>query len=514
MAGALTIQWPSAAQPARTTSAYIAGANGVGIYAPQGTAISAGAPGLVVVVTGNTVQIASGTFVVTYRNLQNIRLKGGEQVKAGDAIGESAGPESIMLMVHQELDPTALLVQPPAPAPTPGTGPVYVRAKTDGIRLREKPVDGKPIGQLYMIDTVESLESREDTLKKLGVDGQWLNVKTLDGQSAYAAAWLLEATTAPAPRPPLDLGGVNITGMNLDLFHPLGHPDPARLKGVGWVRFLYNVSYNPDNNSYGNTDIQATYNRYKPTLEKYARVGMKVLLVFTHQTYGEGQGYMWNQMDANRWRDLTGKFADLLKRIAEQYKGQNIVHAFQIWNEMDAHEGAEASVTLPATDYAYMLAECIKAVRSADPTLKIITGGHTGGPVAGSKYARNTINAMPSDLRPDGIACHPYGRGAPESDKRYMHFGLIDEEIDAYSRILPDRPVWITEWGVLNAPGEAPAAISKYASEFVKRMKGKYNGKVAAAMWYAWAQGMHNGYGLVAENDQPRDPFYKQFLAL
>ena len=67
---------------------------------------------------------------------------------------------------------------------------------------------------------------------------------------------------------------------------------------------------------------------------------------------------------------------------------------------------------------------------------------------------------------------------------------------------------------MLNAPNEAPGDISKYASEFVKRLKGKYNGKVASTMWYAWAQGMHNGYGLVAENDQPREPFYRQFLAL
>jgi hypothetical protein len=508
----MTIQWPSAARPARTTSAFIAGANGVGIYAPQGMTISAGAPGLVVVVTADTVQIASDTVVVTYRNLQNIKMQGGERVKAGDAIGESAGPESIMLMVHQELDPTPLLVQPSTPTPTDGK--VYVRPKSDGLRIREQPVDGKVIGQLYVLDTVESLESREDTEKKLGVEGQWLNVRSLEGEPAYAAAWLLEAAPAPSPAPVLDTGASNITGMNLDLFHPLGHPDPARLKGIGWVRFLYNVSYNPDNNSYGNTDIQAAYNCYQPVLEKYARAGMKVLLVFTHQTYGEGQGYLWNQMDSGRWRDLTGKFADMLKRIAQQYKGQNIVHAFQIWNEMDAHEGAVASVTLPPTDYAYMLAESIKAVRSVDPTLKIITGGHTGGPVAGSKYARSTINALPADTRPDGIACHPYGRGAPESDKRYMHFGVIDEEVDAYRRILPDRPVWITEWGVLNAPGEPPADISKYAGEFVKRLKGKYRGRVASAMWYAWAQGMHNGYGLVAENDQPRDPFYKQFLAL
>jgi len=506
MAG-FTIKWPSAAQPARTTSAFATGA-GVGISAPQGTAIQAGAAGLVIVVTGDTVQIASGAFVVTYRNLQNIRLKGGEQVSADDVIGESAGPDSIILMVHQELDPTPLLVQEPVSAPAGQA--IYARPKSDGLRIREKPVDGKVIGQLYVYDVVESLESAEATKKKIGVEGEWLNVRAPSGEPAYAAAWLLELTSAPST----DTGAANITGMNLDLMHPLGHPDPARLKGIGWVRFLYNVSHNPDNNSYGNTDIQATYNRYKPVLEKYAKAGMKVLLVFTHQTYGEGQGYQWNQMDAGKWRDLSAKFADMLKRIAQQYKGQNIVHAFQIWNEMDAAPGAVASVTLPPTDYANMLTEAIKAVRSADPSLKIITGGHTGGPVAGSRYARDTINAMPAGIRPDGIACHPYGRGAPGSDKRYMHFGLIDDEVESYLKVLPDKPVWITEWGVLNAPNEPPADISKYASEFVKRLKGKYSGKVASAMWYAWAQGMHNGYGLVAENDQPRDPFYKQFLAL
>jgi hypothetical protein len=509
MAGTLTIQWP--VQSASITSAYAPGA-GITIAAPQGTAIKAGAAGRVVVVTADTVQIASEQYVVTYRNLQNIKFKGGEQVNIGDVLGEAASADGIKLMVHQELDPTPLLV---AQETTPPAGQViYVRPKTDGLRIRETPINGKVVGQIYLVDAVESLESAEATKQKIGVNDQWLQIKGLDGKPAYAAAWLLEIAPGPPAKPTIPVGAANITGMNLDLFHPLGHPDPARLKGMGWVRFLYNVSYNPDNNSYGNTDIQATYNRYKPMLEKYASVGLKVLLVFTHQTYGEGQGYMWNQMDAGKWRDLTSKFADMLKRIAQQYKGQNIVHAFQIWNEMDAHEGAEASVTLPPTDYANMLAETIKAVRSVDPNLLIITGGHTGGPVAGSKYARNTINAMPAGIRPDGIACHPYGRGAPESDKRYMHFGLIDEEIDAYSRVMPDKAVWITEWGVLNAPNEKPGDISKYASEFVKRMKGKYNGKVASAMWYAWAQGMHNGYGLVAENDQPRDPFYRQFLGL
>jgi hypothetical protein len=31
-------------------------------------------------------------------------------------------------------------------------------------------------------------------------------------------------------------------------------------------------------------------------------------------------------------------------------------------------------------------------------------------------------------------------------------------------------------------------------------------------MWYAWADGMHNGYGLVNTSDQPKQPLYDRFL--
>ena len=66
-----------------------------------------------------------------------------------------------------------------------------VRPTQDGIRLRETPVDGKPIGQVYMIDVLESQESADDTQAKLGVQGQWLKVKAPTGTVGYVAAWLL-----------------------------------------------------------------------------------------------------------------------------------------------------------------------------------------------------------------------------------------------------------------------------------------------------------------------------------
>jgi hypothetical protein len=75
-------------------------------------------------------------------------------------------------------------------------------------------------------------------------------------------------------------------------------------------------------------------------------------------------------------------------------------------------------------------------------------------------------------------------------------------------------PIWITEWGVLDHNTDPVGPVGDYAAGFVDRLKRLYSGKVAAAIWYAWADGMHNGYGLVNASDQPKEPLYSRFLKL
>jgi hypothetical protein len=260
-----------------------------------------------------------------------------------------------------------------------------VRPTSDGIRVREAPVDGKPVGQAYLVDVLESLESDEDTRKKIGVNGQWLKVWTPAGTTGYVAAWFVELTQgtptpAPAPAAPVGVTTGNITGMNLDMNHPLGHPSPDRMKGIGSIRVKFNVSFNPANNTYGHTDVQATFNRMKPFIEQYTRAGMKCLMVLTHQLFGEGAGYYWPGMDTGRWNDLIPKYADFARRTAALFAGTGLIHCYQIWNEQDTRpEHARAAVPIPANNYANMLAQTIRAIRSVDSTTKIITGGHVGG---------------------------------------------------------------------------------------------------------------------------------------
>ncbi|MBC8099196.1 MAG: hypothetical protein H7Y11_07115, partial [Armatimonadetes bacterium] len=56
-----------------------------------------------------------------------------------------------------------------------------VRATLEGLRVRQSPVDGAPIGYVVLDEILESLETPEATLAKLGVEGQWLRVRDKDG---------------------------------------------------------------------------------------------------------------------------------------------------------------------------------------------------------------------------------------------------------------------------------------------------------------------------------------------
>lgn len=404
----------------------------------------------------------------------------------------------------------------PAPVPTTPAQPLYVIPVENNLRVRAQPVDGTTLQVVWTSDVLQVLEHPDQAREKIGVENQWLHIRVLDGPEGFVAAWLVKSFTDSLPsRQPHG----NPTGVNLDIFHPLGRPSPNRLGKIGWIRLPYNVSLNPDRpphdpRRYGNTDLDAVYRRYQPVLEQYARAGKKVLLVLNHQTFGEGAGYHWENMDAGQWRDLAAKFAAMAGIIASQYRGKNIVHVYQIWNEMDMPPGARASVSMPPEVYADLLTRTIRAIRAADPHVQIITGGHVSGPGSGSQYARQTIQAMPGDTRPDGIAFHPYGRGPATCDPRYRHFGLIDESIKAYASILPGRPVWITEWGVLDVPNESPEDIAHYTREFIGYLKANHARRVAAAMWFAWAQGMDNGYGLVDAYDRPRGILTESYINL
>jgi hypothetical protein len=435
--------------------------------------------------------------------LRNITARTGQVVKTGDVIGQAAGP-TLKLILQRPGNGLKNYILPDVidPIPLIYWDGLRLRTTVDGLRIRERAgTQYSAKGQVYVFDTIETMETHGTTLEKVGVDNKWLRVRTPMGIQGFAAAWYMAATGIEF------VDALNMTGINLDLLHPLGKPAPDRMRGAGWVRFAYNISAGR-----GSTDIDAAERAHRPYIQHYSAAGLRPIVILGHQTYGEGAGYNWNQMNPDKWRQYARDFGNMCREVARRYSGSGMIGAYQIWNEQDTPPHlAYAAVALSPGEYALILAEAIRAIRSVDTRTKIITGGHVSGYSAGPAYARATLQSLPANVRPDGIALHAYGLGPPDGVAKYSQFGDISPVVHAYSRII-DAPVWITEWGVLNVPNEPPSDLSRYATAFVRSLKLHYADRVAAAVWYAWADGMHNGYGLVDRSDRPKQPLYNDFL--
>ena len=512
------LEWPTSARPMRALARFnadeLAGElrHSLDIWTREDADILCGAAGVVIAV-GDNLKVESRVegerWITTYGGVKNRRVALGDEVALGQTLAKAARDELRIIVQQPPNGGIRLLGLENAMNPRDY---IYIpqfrlRPLADNFRLRKLPsLYASIIGHVFSWHLLEPLEHHGRAIEKVGVEGSWLKARSVSGIEGYAAAWGLQATTQAEGEDAFQ--GVNPIGVNLDIFHPLGKPAANRLGRMGWVRFGYNVS-----NLRGSEDINAAFNRYLPYVEAYRQAGYRVVFTTSHQTYGEGKAefWPWSQMTDAKWEVLIARFADMMAHIAAQWAARGLVDAWQIWNEPDSLSGV-ASVPLPARNYGIMFERVYRAIRSADGGVQVITAGFNSGPQRGSAYARGMLAAMPSEIRPDGLAFHPYGRGV-NGHPYYAMFGHIDESVWAYSSVLPDKPLWITEWGVLDRPHDDPAQIARYATDMIRYLKRQYPGKIATLIWYAWAQGMHNGFGLVDQAGKARPPLTERFLS-
>lgn len=531
----IPVQYPSTARPAWVMREFNPPGNsnmpheGADIFAPRGTPIVAGAAGDVVRIVENNDEFNYGPYLsivtktatdsirVHYGNLEDIAVSVGETVTVGQLLGYSRG-ESIKVVI-----------QSPRADAYPGLPMKYIAHPQNHLmlpRLRLKPIDNRlrlrrapnassPVaGFVSQWHLLETPSNDYEVLANVGRKGRWIKVINPynEAETVYAAAWFLKAISLDDPKE--GITDIPIRGMNLDRFHAHGTPMAAPLRNLGWVRMQYNLSYNPDNNSEGNTDLNATYTRYQPIFERYAKNGNHLVVVFNHKTFGEGRGYDWTAMTAGQWDDLVTSFVFYVRQIAQQWADKGLVYAYQIWNEQDSPPTSQASVPMPANVYARLFTQTARAIRAVDTEVKIITGGHVTGTELGVSYAQTVLSQIPHDALPDGIGIHSYMTGPMDSP--FSYFGTIDAVIEAWSSLLPNKPLWLTEWGILDRQGndDFAADASDFAEGVIDTCLNDYPGMVACAIWSAWADTMPAGYGMVRSDTSPRQPLYNRYLKL
>lgn len=274
-----------------------------------------------------------------------------------------------------------------------------------------------------------------------------------------------------------------MNGVNVDLRNPVGRPDPGALRGFRFVRLPYNVS-----GGTGSLDYNAAAQLYVPFVNSLRGIGAQAILVAGHQLWGEGRGFNWEHMTEADWARLIDGYCAALRIAAQGVAGQGVI--WQIWNEQDA--ASVAAVGVPPAVYGALYTRARQVVAGVDPTARVIMGGLVSGPGSGIAYLRATgldAAALP------GAGAHLYGVGA---GGLYNQFGTIESQLAQWRAAFPRLPLYITEWGVLDRPAERVEDVAAYARAFMAAC----SGNVAAACWYAWADGMHNGYGVATVSGQ------------
>jgi hypothetical protein len=172
-----------------------------------------------------------------------------------------------------------------------------------------------------------------------------------------------------------------------------------------------------------------------------------------------------------------GRFAEA---AAAHFKGRNV--RYEIWNEPNTSQFWEPYPN--ASEYAALLREAVAAIRSADPSAKVSSGGLSRFDEA---FLREAVDpSLAASLT--AIAVHPYPKSGPETIAPEL--GILREWV---ARSLGEHlEIWDTEWGYssANAPVEAPsngqseAGRRRQASLAVRELLTVWTARLPLAVWY------------------------------
>ncbi len=326
-------------------------------------------------------------------------------------------------------------------------------------------------------------------------------LRDANGRSFGGVRWLqIGVVRAKPPREKLPFQ----PGMNIN---PEVHElDIERLRGLTWVRYPFFASrlrLSPE---------EAYHQRYRHIIQAYATAGVGSLLVLHQDT--EWGNAPW---DHGGWDKYATTFAQACGRVAKACAEFGNKVAYQIFNEQDSPPSNPAAIAIPAEHFAPILEQAVQAIRTAHPGATIVIGGLNTGPDQAIRYVKEVQRRLGGRLPVDALACHPYGRYV--HTKVFNVFGSLSEVLDKFKRAFPDKPMWITEFGL---PGHATRIgpehypkIATYLREVTAEVTDNYADYVQALIWFAWTDRMENaGILTTGELGSEKANVYDAFLEM
>jgi hypothetical protein len=322
----------------------------------------------------------------------------------------------------------------------------------------------------------------------------WLRLADESGWVAENFTFIPRAITSQGIR------GINID-LNVDDF------SPADLSAFDYCRFVFDLSQDAGNTNFADPRIA----KFDPKIRGYIQQGVTPIIVVNHEFYGEGKNFFWDTMregtpeTLQRWSELTEQFVIHLRKLVGMY-GSDVV--YEIWNESDA--GSVAAVFVPPKAFATLLDRSLETIHAVAPDATVIAGGLVSGHAS---YWGETVRAMRRLNQLAGVGLHPYGRGPSGDPALFENHGKMRPLIDAYANLSSVKSFWLTEWGVLgdanfsNPPAVAEHDVAAYISRFLA--DNEQDPRIAASVYFAYRDHMHNGYGLARGDNSRKELVWK-----
>lgn len=212
------------------------------------------------------------------------------------------------------------------------------------------------------------------------------------------------------------------------------------------------------------------YDRLLRALEARG-MGVLWILDYGHPDHGGGAPRTFQDVAA------FGRFAEA---TAAHFKGRDV--RYEIWNEPNTSQFWKPSPN--ASEYAALLRAAVTAIRKADPSAKVSSGGLSRFDTAFLKDA--VYPSLAASLT--AIAVHPYPKTGPETIAPEL--GILREWVEL--SLGEHIEIWDTEWGysAANAPVEAPSngqtkeGRRRQASFAVRELLTVWAARLPLAVWY------------------------------